>query len=128
MTEYLLDTHTLLWMQDDSGTLSKQARSILSDKHAKLYISIATLWEIVIKCSLGKLVLDYSLDDLYEACQKNNIRVLAIGLSTLKRLESLPAIHKDPFDRIIVATAIDWEMHIITLDPNIALYSQKTVW
>lgn len=128
MTGYLLDTHTLLWMQDDSSALSKHARRILSDRQSRLHISVATLWEIVIKCSVGKLSLEYTLDDLHDACQKTDIKVVTIGFSTLKHLELLPAIHKDPFDRIIVATAMDLKMEIITSDSHIALYNQKTIW
>lgn len=128
MNDYLLDTHTLLWMQDDSQALSKQARAILSDSQARLHVSIVTFWEIVIKSSTGKLLLDYALDDLFNACTKSSILVLPIEISTLKKLEHLPSLHKDPFDRIIIATAIDLQLKIITLDENIAKYSLKTIW
>jgi len=88
--QYLLDTHTLLWMQDDNKTLSTTAREILEDSRCNLYLSIASLWEISIKQSLGKLQLEYTLDELSESCLSNNILVLPIQLSALNILKTYP--------------------------------------
>lgn len=68
MKKYLLDTHVLLWMQDDNIALSNRARNILEDPTLNLYLSIASLWEITIKQSIGKLQLEYSFDELIESC------------------------------------------------------------
>ena len=78
MGQYLLDTHTLLWLHDDSPRLSKQAQSIILDSSNDLQVSMASFWEITIKKALGKLVLAYSLSDLYEACITGNITVIPI--------------------------------------------------
>ena len=128
MKQYLLDTHTLLWMQDDNQTLSTTAREILEDSRCNLYLSIASLWEISIKQSLGKLQLEYTLDELSESCLSNNILVLPIQLSALNILKNLPFIHRDPFDRIIVSTAIDMNFNLITKDLNLHKYDVNIVW
>ncbi|MEC3879173.1 type II toxin-antitoxin system VapC family toxin [Parapedobacter flavus] len=128
MGQYLLDTHTLLWLHDDSPRLSKQAQSIILDPSNDLQVSMASFWEITIKKALGKLVLAYSLSDLYEACITGNITVVPIQLSNLIQLENLDFHHKDPFDRLITATAIDMAIPIISLDPNIAKYPVKVIW
>jgi PIN domain nuclease of toxin-antitoxin system len=126
--QYLLDTHTLLWMQDDNKTLSTTAREILEDSRCSLYLSIASLWEISIKQSLGKLQLEYTLDELSESCLSNNILILPIQLSALNILKNLPFIHRDPFDRIIVSTAIDMNFDLITKDLNLHKYDTNTIW
>ncbi|TLV02154.1 type II toxin-antitoxin system VapC family toxin [Dyadobacter luticola] len=128
MQGFLLDTHTLLWMQDDSKSLSLVARRILSNPNSKLHVSIATFWEIVIKSSIGKIELHYTIDDLHLACMTNDITVLPIEISTLSQLKSLPGIHKDPFDRIIISTAIDHDLQVITLDPEIKKYDLDCIW
>lgn len=128
MRQYLLDTHTLLWMQDDNKTLSTTAREILEDSRCNLYLSIASLWEISIKQSLGKLQLEYTLDELSESCLLSNILVLPIQLSALNILKNLPFIHRDPFDRIIVSTAIDMNFNLITKDLNLHKYDANIVW
>lgn len=128
MRQYLLDTHTLLWMQDDNKTLSTTAREILEDNRCNLYLSIASLWEISIKQSLGKLQLEYTLDELSESCLSNNILILPIQLSALNILKNLPFIHRDPFDRIIVSTAIDMNFNLITKDLNLHKYDTNTIW
>ncbi len=103
----MLDTHTLLWIQEDSPNLSTKAKETIRENSNDLYVSIASFWEIAIKISLGKLTLGYTLDELSNACTINNIIVLPIQLSNLNHLGKLPFRHKDPFDRIISATAID---------------------
>jgi PIN domain nuclease of toxin-antitoxin system len=128
MEQYLLDTHTLLWMQDDNNNLSPLAKKILSDEESKLYISIASFWEITIKLGLGKLELRYTIDDLVNACNITNILILPIEIDFLKELQSLPPVHKDPFDRIIASTAVSLNLTIITLDEYIKQYNLKTIW
>ncbi|WP_353128278.1 type II toxin-antitoxin system VapC family toxin [Parapedobacter pyrenivorans] len=128
MGQYLLDTHTLLWLHDDSPRLSERAKSIIIDNTNDIHISIASFWEITIKKSLGKLILGYTLVELYHACITNNIIILPIQLSNLSQLETLELIHRDPFDRLIAATAIDGEMEIISTDANIAKYPLRVIW
>lgn len=128
MGQYLLDTHTLLWLHDASPRLSGSAKSIILDASNDIQVSMASFWEIAIKKALGKLVLAYSLSELYDVCITSTITVVPVQLSNLIQLESLDFHHKDPFDRLITATAIDMGMPIISLDPNIAKYPVEVIW
>ncbi|MDQ0637262.1 PIN domain nuclease of toxin-antitoxin system [Pedobacter sp. W3I1] len=128
MKKYLLDTHVLLWMQDDNIALSKPARKILEDSTTQLYLSIASLWEITIKQSLGKLRLEYSLDELIDSCNTNNITILPIDYGTLKILKDLPFIHRDPFDRIMIATSMELDLDLISNDEITKKYTTRIVW
>jgi len=126
--KYLLDTHVLLWMQDDNIALSKTARKILEDSTTQLYLSIVSLWEITIKQSLGKLQLEYSLDELIDSCNTSNITILPIDYGTLKILKVLPFLHRDPFDRIIIATSIELDLDLISNDETTKKYMSKVIW
>lgn len=128
MKKYLLDTHVLLWMQDDNLALSNRARKILEDPTVNLYLSIASLWEITIKQSLGKLQLEYSLDELIESCNETNITILPIDIGTLKILKSLPFLHRDPFDRIIIATSVGLDLNFISSDEIAKKYIKGVIW
>lgn len=128
MKQYLLDTHVLLWMQDDSDNLSNEIKEILSDSSNDLYISIVSVWEVVIKKSLGKLQLTYSIEELINACVLSNIIILPVQPSFLLTLEKLPFHHRDPFDRIIAATAIDLNYNLISKDPNLKKYQVNVIW
>lgn len=123
-----MDTHALLWLQDDNPRLSEKVKSIILDRNNKLHLSIASFWEITIKKSLGKLVLGYSLTQLYHACITSDIIIIPIELTNLNRVEELPFHHKDPFDRLIAAIAIDNDMTVITLDENVSKYPVHTLW
>ncbi|PWS32121.1 PIN domain nuclease [Pedobacter paludis] len=115
-------------MQDDSNMLSNKAREILEDSNCNLYVSVASFWEISIKQSLGKLKLEYTLDELSESCSANSILILPIQISALNILKDLPFLHRDPFDRIIVSTAVDMNFSLITKDINVHKYDVKLVW
>ena len=128
MEKYLLDTHVLLWMQDDNNALSTTARNILEDSKTQLYLSIASLWEVTIKQSLGKLQLQYSLDELINSCNSSNINILPIDFGTLKILKTLPFIHRDPFDRIIIATSLELGLDLISSDEMAKKYITNVVW
>ncbi len=128
MPQYLLDTHTLLWMQDDNKNLSPLAKRILSDEDSELYISVASFWEITIKLSLVKLELGYTINDLINACSISNISIIPIEIAFLNELLILPSFHKDPFDRIIASTAISMNLSIITLDEYLNQYDLNIVW
>ncbi len=128
MKKYLLDTHVLLWMLDDNIALSKTARKILEDSTAQIYLSIVSLWEITIKQSLGKLQLEYSLDELINSCYASNITILPIDYGTLKILKALPFLHRDPFDRIIIATSMELGLDLISSDEIAKKYTTRIIW
>jgi PIN domain nuclease of toxin-antitoxin system len=99
----LLDTHTFLWFIDDSSRLSVQAKNLL-EYDADLLLSTASLWEIAIKTSIGKLILaqPYSVF-IPQQLALNSIEILPINLAHLVLLSTLPFHHRDPFDRLLIA-------------------------
>ena len=124
----LLDTHVAIWFFTDDKRLSKSAKKIIFDLNNMIYISIASLWEIAIKLSAGKLEFDGGIDGFIEAVYMNEFILLEISLEHIKTITVLPFIHRDPFDRIIVAQAIVENMVIITTDDNIAKYDINHIW
>ncbi len=97
----LLDTHTFLWCITEDPRLSDRVHSIWENVENELLLSIASLWEIAIKSSLGKLALEASFDELFpRQLTLNQVRVLDIGVPHLAALVDLPWHHRDPFDRI----------------------------
>ena len=124
--KYLLDTHAIIWYFEDSGELSENTLAILRDKDCLIHISSASIWETAIKISLGKLDLDFN--KLLEHVRKSDFSLLQVDLSYLKKLMSLPFIHRDPFDRLLIATALATGMTIITADKNIHQYEVQWIW
>ncbi|MDR1730544.1 MAG: type II toxin-antitoxin system VapC family toxin [Synergistaceae bacterium] len=128
--KYLLDTHTVLWFFEDSKQLSEKAAGVIedSDPDNGIVISVASLWEFTIKRSLGKLHFDGGVTNLYAMIETNGWTVLPIAQSHLESLSDLPPIHRDPFDRLLVATAKSERMSIVTTDRNIPRYGVPCVW
>ena len=124
---YLLDTHTLLWFLRDSPQLSKKALEIITTEN-KVYVSIASLWEIAIKKSIGKLEFEHSIEKIAELCHEKDILILQIQPKYFDKVIKLPNIHNDPFDRLIISQATIENLVIITKDTIIPKYSVKTIW
>ena len=124
---YLLDTHTLLWFLRDSPQLSKKALEIITTEN-KVSVSIASLWEIAIKKSIGKLEFEHSIEKIAELCHEKDILILQIQPKYFDKIIKLPNIHNDPFDRLIISQAIIENLVIITKDTIIPKYSVKTIW
>ena len=126
---FLLDTHTALWMVNEHEKLSPSANAILRNTGNDLFLSIASLWEMAIKVSIGKLSeLDGGIGVFLSVLEKMPIEVLPITTDHIKTVESLPFIHRDPFDRMIVATAQVHNMTILTADSNIPRYDVQCSW
>ena len=124
-----MDTHIALWMINEHEKLSPSAKALLLNDEYKLFISIVSLWEVVLKVSLGKLSeLDGGANALLLKIESLPIEILNITTDHIKIIESLPFIHRDPFDRILVATAMASDMTILTADSNIPKYNVPCVW
>jgi PIN domain nuclease of toxin-antitoxin system len=121
----LLDTHTLLWWRDDSPRLSARARCEIADATNEILVSVATLWEISIKRVLGKLSFP---DDLEEVVREESFGLLPISFKHLRRLETLPGLHRDPFDRMLVAQALTEGAPLVTNDRALLAYGAPTLW
>ena len=116
---YLLDTHIFLWSLDETKRLTKEVAKILKDPRNRIFVSVATAWEISIKQKKGKLPLKTTLEECF---RKSNFEILEIKLPHILQLENLPFYHKDPFDRMLVAQAIVEKLMIITEDGKIKKY------
>ena len=125
---FLLDTNALIWTLSDTEELSNPAKDVITNSDNKLFVSIATLWEITIKQSIGKLDLEGDVLDIVEECEREGINILSIQPQHLKKLEKLPLIHRDPFDRLIISQAIYEDLTIITKDSMIPKYDVSVLW
>jgi PIN domain nuclease of toxin-antitoxin system len=128
MGGYLLDTHAAIWFFNGDDSLSKTANSIIRDLSNDVFISIASAWELAIKIGIGKLNFAGKVAGFVHLAEENEITIMPITPSHLATLEILPMIHRDPFDRLLVATAIYEHMTLITADENIARYDVSHVW
>ncbi len=108
----LLDTHILLWHLTDNPKLSREISRTIENPQHKKFISIASLWEVAIKRSLGKLEILQPIEIL----TPTEITILPLEISHISYLEKLPFHHRDPFDRIIIAQAIVEKLSVITND------------
>ena len=125
---YLLDTHAFLWFFNDSEKLSETVSDILEDANVQKYVSMASLWEFSIKYSLGKHQFDGGLPRLWEMLTSNGFTILPIAKSHLEGTIQLPFHHRDPFDRLLIATANAEGMTILTADESIKKYDVLSVW
>ena len=127
--EYLLDTHTFLWFLEGNESLSEKARDVVSNPKNKTFISIASLWEIGIKISLGKLKLDIKLDELKLEIIKNEFEILPLDFEHIIELSRLDWVHRDPFDRILICQARIEKLTLISKDNNFKKYNKlKILW
>lgn len=125
----LLDTHTFLWWITDDKQLSLTARGIIGDSQNELFLSVASGWEIAIKAQLGKLKMPSNLEQfIVEQLLHNAIGSLPIQLSHALHVYTLPRLHRDPFDRLLVAQSQLENMPILTVDRQIEQYTVQVIW
>ncbi len=118
----LLDTHLLLWAAADAERLPAHARRLIGDMDNQLMFSAASLWEVAIKSGLGRKDFQADVRVLRRGLLDNSYSELPIGSDHVVAVESLPPIHKDPFDRILVAQATVEGITLLTCDPVVARY------
>ena len=104
--QQIIDTHTFLWFGDKSDKLPASIRDLIIDPDNAIQISVASFWEIGIKASTGKLPLTNCLLELEAIAGKQSIEILPITVEAISLIQQLPFHHKDPFDRILAATAL----------------------
>jgi PIN domain nuclease of toxin-antitoxin system len=125
----LLDTHSFLWFVAGDARIGSTARSLIADLNNTALLSIASLWEIAIKVSLGKLTLTEPFETLIaEQLALNAINVLPIEFDDLIEVTRLPFHHRDPFDRLLVAQAIARGLPIVSRDPVLDDYPIERLW
>lgn len=125
----LLDTHTFLWWVTDAPQLSDTAKAAIADPGNSLFLSSASVWEIVIKVGTGKLVLPEAPETYIPSrMASNRFESLPIQVSHVLQVAQLPDLHRDPFDRILVAQSQVEQMPILTIDALIHQYPVTTIW
>ena len=125
----LLDTHSFLWFIAGDERLSDHARSLIADMDNEALLRFASLWEIAIKLSIGKLSLSKSYDELItEQLVANDIQVLPIDMPELSQVARLPFHHRDPFDRLIVAQTMAKGLTLVSQDPVFSSYGVQVMW
>ncbi|HWE50356.1 MAG TPA: type II toxin-antitoxin system VapC family toxin [Bryobacteraceae bacterium] len=125
----LLDTCTFLWIASGSSELSKTATEAFLDRNNERYLSSASVWEIGIKFSLGRLPLPEKPDRFVPRIRESSgIASLDIEEESALQAGRLPGLHADPFDRMLIAQAIVHGMTILTPDPQIERYAVRVLW
>jgi PIN domain nuclease of toxin-antitoxin system len=128
-TRALLDTHSFIWFIGGSERLSPRARTLIEAEENTVYVSAASLWEIAIKHSLGKLDLGRPFAELIpEELEQQRIGVMQIEIPHLVTLVTLPPHHRDPFDRLIAAQALSEGLPVIGVDPALDAYGVTRLW
>ena len=118
----LLDTHIFLWWLTDDPALSAKAREVIGNGNNVIYISAASVWEISVKKSLGKLEAPENIETIVE---QERFQKLSITLSHGEAAGQLPTYHRDPFDRMLIAQARCEELILVTVDQDIPKYQVR---
>jgi PIN domain nuclease of toxin-antitoxin system len=127
--QLLLDTHSFIWWSINSEKLSVTGQDLLFDRNNRLFLSVASVWEMQIKLQLGKLQLNPSLQELIKnQITINNLEILSIDLAHIWTLATLIHYHKDPFDRLLISQSITEIMPILSIDEMFDLYPVQRIW
>jgi PIN domain nuclease of toxin-antitoxin system len=121
----LLDTHTLIWALDDPHRLPAKVRGAL-DAGVAVFISAASTWEIAIKVAVGRLV--FPIDELPQTLVDAAFQELPVSIAHSLGAASLPLLHRDPFDRLLITQARHERLTLVTRDPDIRRYPVDTLW
>ncbi|MBE9142126.1 type II toxin-antitoxin system VapC family toxin [Planktothrix mougeotii] len=124
---FLLDTHAFLWYLTADHNLGSKAKEVIDTK-TDLYFSIASLWEMSIKINIGKLQLNRPFEDLSKELQYLNVQILPITVKDTEFYANLSLHHRDPFDRILVAQAMNHSLNLISRDPAFDNYPIQRLW
>ena len=125
----LVDTHVFLWWVEGDRALPVKAGAALADRDNECLISLVSVWELAIKAGLGKLKLALPVQRyVIEHVAANGFRMLDIQMAHVGRVESLAAHHGDPFDRLLIAQALEERIPVVTADPVFRSYGVKRIW
>ncbi len=123
----LIDTHILIWFLEGNRLLSKPRRQIIANPQNDIFVSIACLWEMAVKISIGKLTLAKPLADVIKQIAVEDFEILPISPEHTLQVSTLPFHHRDPFDRIIIAQSQIENLTIITDDDDFKSYGVKVL-
>ncbi len=125
----LLDTHTLLWAKITPAALSRQTAAIIEDKRNEILVSAASAWEIATKVRLGKLLEAQAFErGFLESIEESGYTLVPIDAETALRAGRLAAPHRDPFDRMIAAQALAYDMPVLSADTKLDVFGVRRIW
>ncbi len=125
----LIDTHVFLWWVEGERALPAKARAVIANPGNECLLSMASVWELAIKAGLGKLKLSLPVRRyVVENVAANGFRLLEIGVVHVGRVETLAQHHGDPFDRLLIAQALEEKLPVVTADPVFGNYGVKRIW
>ncbi len=116
---YLLDTSVLIWWAENNKKLNSEFKKVIEDNNNRIFVSVASAWEIAIKTNLKKLQINTTIEDIIN---RYDFMVLPIEIDHINELSKLPDIHRDPFDRILVAQSIVENYELLTADEKVKEY------
>jgi PIN domain nuclease of toxin-antitoxin system len=128
VSQFLVDTHTLLWWLSNQELLSTKANAVLRDPRNTLLVSAATAWELAIKVKAGKLKISVRLNDVLVLLEEAGFLALPITLDHAVRAGALPEHHRDPFDRMLIAQAQAEGLAVLSNDRLFDPYGVKRIW
>ncbi len=124
----LLDTHTLIWFITGNPEISEKAKTEIETKQGDIFVSIASIWEMAIKINVQKLKLEIAFESFIEKILQNSFEILPVTLDDSITVSTLPLLHRDPFDRMIIAQAQNLHLQIITKDSVFKDYNVSVLW
>ena len=124
----ILDTHSFLWFTSGDDQLSRAARSAIEDADGEWCLSAASVWEMSIKSSIGRLGLPAPAPEYFAGKVRQGVRIIPLEWSHAAAVERLPFHHRDPFDRLIIAQAQSEGLRVVTRDPIFSEYGVSVVW
>lgn len=127
MDSVLLDTHAFIWLAEDNANLPVSLRDIIEDLD-NVFVSIASFWEISIKLKLGKLMLQSDFNEIESSFLATRFKLLPIALKDTIQVYNLPLHHRDPFDRMIAAQAINNSLVLVSRDVAFDAYPVRRLW
>ena len=124
----LLDTHTFIWWDGEPSRLSHRVLDLLQDPSSEILLSVVSLWEMLIKSQLGKMKFRLALSEIVNHQLNNGLKILPVTIDHVLELENLPFIHKDPFDRLLIAQARFEGAILLSSDHLLTQYPVQIFW
>lgn len=124
----LLDTHAFIWWDNEPEKLSRKALQACLNPDNVVALSLASVWELQIKMQVGKLTLRLPLAEVLSSQQQNGITIELITMEDILGLSSLPMLHRDPFDRLLIAQATRGGFHLVSHDSQLSQYDTPIYW
>ena len=125
----LLDTHTFIWFVTDNPKLSSSAKMLIEDELNEKFLSLVSIWEMAVKCSIGKLRFDLPFQSFIEQqLVQNSLDSMKIEVPHLSLVATLALHHRDPFDRLLIAQSISEQMPILGADQIFDSYDVERLW